>query len=71
PVIPEPLMKVEVVIPDQSMGDIMRDVTSRRGRGEGREARGTAQVVRAMVPLSEMLGYATALRSYTHGRGTF
>ncbi|TKI38316.1 elongation factor G [Bacillus cereus] len=71
PVILEPMMKVEVVIPEEYMGDIMGDVTSRRGRVEGMEARGNAQVVRAMVPLSEMFGYATALRSNTQGRGTF
>jgi elongation factor G len=71
PVILEPVMKVEVVIPEEYMGDIMGDVTSRRGRVEGMEARGNAQVVRAMVPLSEMFGYATALRSNTQGRGTF
>ncbi|MGM7683962.1 elongation factor G [Cytobacillus sp. Hm23] len=71
PVILEPIMKVEVVMPDEYLGDIMGDVTSRRGRVEGMEARGNAQVVRAMVPLSEMFGYATALRSNTQGRGTF
>ncbi|MTH55131.1 elongation factor G [Bacillus mangrovi] len=71
PVILEPVMKVEVVIPDEYMGDIMGDVTSRRGRVEGMDARGNAQVVRAMVPLSEMFGYATALRSNTQGRGVF
>ncbi|MCP8971108.1 elongation factor G [Ectobacillus ponti] len=71
PVILEPIMKVEVVIPDEYLGDIMGDITSRRGRVEGMEARGNAQVVRAMVPLSEMFGYATSLRSNTQGRGTF
>ncbi|MFX3624274.1 MAG: elongation factor G [Ectobacillus sp.] len=71
PVILEPMMKVEVVIPDEYLGDIMGDITSRRGRVEGMEARGNAQVVRAMVPLSEMFGYATSLRSNTQGRGTF
>ncbi|MDX8363080.1 elongation factor G [Cytobacillus sp. IB215316] len=71
PVILEPIMKVEVVMPDEYLGDIMGDVTSRRGRVEGMEARGNAQVVRAMVPLSEMFGYATSLRSNTQGRGTF
>ncbi|QKN76775.1 elongation factor G [Bacillus pumilus] len=71
PVLLEPMMKVEVVIPEEYMGDIMGDITSRRGRVEGMEARGNAQVVRAMVPLSEMFGYATALRSNTQGRGTF
>ncbi|RAZ65909.1 elongation factor G [Planococcus maitriensis] len=71
PVILEPLMKVEIVIPEEYLGDIMGDVTSRRGRVEGMDARGNAQVVRAMVPLSEMFGYATNLRSNTQGRGVF
>ncbi|WP_391205637.1 elongation factor G [Psychrobacillus sp. L4] len=71
PVILEPLMKVEVVIPEEYLGDIMGDITSRRGRVEGMEARGNAQVVRAMVPLAEMFGYATSLRSNTQGRGVF
>src|SRR5690606_21332908 len=71
PVILEPVMKVEVVIPEEYMGDIMGGITSRRGRVEGMEARGNAQVVRAMVPLSEMFGYATSLRSNTQGRGVF
>ncbi|WP_419882655.1 elongation factor G [Peribacillus sp. B-H-3] len=71
PVILEPIMKVEVVIPEEYMGDIMGDITSRRGRVEGMEARGNTQAVRAMVPLSEMFGYATSLRSNTQGRGTF
>ncbi|MFC0274133.1 elongation factor G [Metabacillus herbersteinensis] len=71
PVILEPVMRVEVVIPEEYMGDIMGGVTSRRGRVEGMEARGNAQVVRAMVPLSEMFGYATSLRSNTQGRGVF
>ncbi|MEI5909190.1 elongation factor G [Bacillus spongiae] len=71
PVILEPLMKVEVVIPEEYLGDIMGDVTSRRGRVEGMEARGNAQVVKAFVPLSEMFGYATSLRSNTQGRGTY
>ncbi|WP_409290979.1 elongation factor G [Peribacillus sp. SCS-37] len=71
PVILEPVMRVEVVIPDEYLGDIMGDVTSRRGRVEGMEARGNAQVVKAFVPLSEMFGYATSLRSNTQGRGVF
>ena len=61
PVILEPMMKVEVIIPEEYMGDIMGDITSRRGRVEGMDARGNAQVVRAMVPLAEMFGYATSL----------
>ncbi|MBL4954555.1 elongation factor G [Neobacillus sp. YIM B02564] len=71
PVILEPVMRVEVVIPEEYLGDIMGQLTARRGRVEGMEARGNAQVVRAMVPLSEMFGYATALRSSTQGRGVF
>ncbi|KWW21570.1 MULTISPECIES: elongation factor G [Peribacillus] len=71
PVILEPVMKVEVVIPEDYLGDIMGDITSRRGRVEGMEARGNTQMVKAMVPLSEMFGYATSLRSNTQGRGTF
>ncbi len=71
PVLLEPMMRVEVVIPEEYMGDIMGDVTSRRGRVEGMEARGPAQVVKAFVPLAEMFGYATALRSNTQGRGVY
>ena len=71
PVILEPVMRVEVVIPEEYLGDIMGQVTARRGRVEGMDARGNAQVVRAMIPLSEMFGYATALRSSTQGRGVF
>ncbi|CAM3841715.1 elongation factor G [Cytobacillus oceanisediminis] len=71
PVILEPVMRIEVIIPEEYLGDIMGNVTSRRGRVEGMEARGNAQVVRAMVPLSEMFGYATSLRSSTQGRGVF
>jgi len=71
PVLLEPMMRVEIVIPEEYMGDIMGDVTSRRGRVEGMEARGNAQLVRGFVPLAEMFGYATALRSNTQGRGTF
>ena len=71
PVILEPVMKVEVVIPEEYLGDIMGNITARRGRVEGMEARGNSQVVRSMVPLSEMFGYATTLRSATQGRGVF
>ncbi|GEK30791.1 elongation factor G [Kurthia zopfii] len=71
PVLLEPVMKVEVVMPEEYLGDIMGNITARRGRVEGMEARGNAQVVRAMVPLAEMFGYATTLRSATQGRGTF
>ncbi len=70
-VILEPIMKVEVEMPEDYMGDIMGDISSRRGRIEGMDTRGGASVVRAFVPLSEMFGYATNLRSRTQGRGTF
>lgn len=71
PVLLEPISKVEIVVPEEYMGDIMGDVTARRGRVEGMEARGNAQVVKAFVPLAEMFGYATSLRSRTQGRGTY
>ncbi|WP_078593195.1 elongation factor G [Evansella clarkii] len=71
PVLLEPIMRVEVVIPEEYMGDIMGDITSRRGRVEGMDARGNAQIVKAMVPLAEMFGYATSLRSNTQGRGQY
>ena len=71
PVLLEPMMKVEVVIPEEYLGDIMGNITARRGRVEGMDARGNSQVVRAMVPLAEMFGYATTLRSATQGRGVF
>ncbi len=71
PVLLEPMMKVEIQIPEEYLGDIMGDVTARRGRVEGMEARGNSQVVNAMVPLAEMFGYATSLRSNTQGRGVF
>mgnify|MGYP001260819800 CR=1 FL=1 len=71
PVLLEPIVKVEVVVPEEYMGDIMGDITSRRGRVEGMDTRAGAQVVKAMVPLAEMFGYATALRSATQGRGTY
>lgn len=71
PIILEPIMKVEVVVPDEYMGDVMGDLSSRRGRVEGMEARGNAQVVRSNVPLKEMFGYATILRSLTQGRATY
>ncbi len=71
PVILEPMMKVEIVMPEEYMGDIMGDVTSRRGRVDGMGTRGNAQIVNAFVPLSEMFGYATSLRSNTQGRGTY
>ena len=71
PILLEPIMGVEVVTPDEYMGDVMGDLSSRRGRIEGMEARGNTQVVRAQVPLSEMFGYSTDLRSRTQGRATY
>jgi elongation factor G len=71
PVLLEPIMKVEVIVPEEYMGDIMGDVNSRRGRIEGMDSRAGAQVIRAFVPLSEMFGYATSLRSRTQGRGQY
>ncbi len=71
PALMEPVMKVEVIIPEQYMGDVIGDISSRRGRIEGMEARMGEQTVHAYVPLSEMFGYATDLRSRTQGRGLF
>jgi elongation factor G len=71
PVLLEPIMAVEVVTPEDYMGDVIGDLSSRRGRVEGMEQRGNAQVVRAQVPLAEMFGYATDLRSRTQGRATY
>ncbi|NCZ91176.1 MAG: elongation factor G, partial [Actinobacteria bacterium] len=71
PIILEPIMAVEVVTPDDYMGDVMGDLSSRRGRIEGMEANGNAQNIRAQVPLSEMFGYSTDLRSRTQGRATY
>ncbi|MEK3888994.1 elongation factor G [Bacillus sp. FSL K6-3431] len=71
PVLLEPLVSVEITMPEEYLGDIMGDITSRRGRVDGMEARGNAQVVHAFVPLAEMFGYATSLRSNTQGRGTY
>jgi len=71
PVLLEPIMKVEVTVPEEYMGDVMGDINSRRGRIEGMEARHGAQVIRAKVPLSEMFGYSTTLRSRTQGRGVY
>jgi elongation factor G len=71
PVLLEPIMAVEVVTPEDYMGDVMGDLSSRRGRIEGMEAVGNAQTVRAQVPLSEMFGYSTDLRSRTQGRATY
>lgn len=71
PVILEPMMKVEVTVPEEYMGDVMGDLNSRRGRIEGMDNRAGAQIIRAKVPLSEMFGYSTTLRSRTQGRGVF
>jgi elongation factor G len=71
PVLLEPIMAVEVVTPEEYMGDVMGDLSSRRGKVGGMEQRGTAQVVRAEVPLSEMFGYSTDLRSRTQGRANY
>jgi elongation factor G len=71
PVLLEPIMTVEVVVPEQYMGDVIGDLNSRRGRIEGMQLRGTTQIIKSMVPLSEMFGYATELRSRTQGRGSF
>jgi elongation factor G len=71
PVLLEPVMRVEVVVPEEYMGDVMGDLNSRRGRIQAMEARGGTQIVSARVPLSEMFGYATELRSRTQGRATY
>ncbi len=71
PVILEPIMKVNVIVPDEYLGAVMGDITSRRGRPLGQESRGNALSIDAMVPLSEMFGYVTTLRSNTQGRGNF
>jgi elongation factor G len=71
PVLLEPVMRVEVVVPEEYMGDVMGDLNARRGRIQAMEARGGTQIVSARVPLSEMFGYATELRSRTQGRATY
>ncbi|MTI94234.1 MAG: elongation factor G [Firmicutes bacterium] len=71
PILLEPMMKVEVTVPEENMGDVMGDINSRRGRIEGMEPVAGAQVIRAFVPLAEMFGYATELRSRTQGRGIY
>ena len=70
-VILEPIMRVEVTVPEEYMGDVIGDINSRRGKMEGMEARSGSQVIRGFIPLSEMFGYATDLRSKTQGRGTY
>ena len=71
PVLLEPIMKVDVVVPEEYLGNVMGDLTSRRGKPMGNESRGNALQITAMVPLAEMFGYATSLRSNSQGRGTF
>ena len=71
PCLLEPIMRVDIDVPEDYMGDVMGDISSRRGRIEGMEARSNAQHIQCKVPLSQMFGYATALRSRTQGRGTF
>ncbi|WP_067621080.1 elongation factor G [Alicyclobacillus acidiphilus] len=71
PVLLEPVMRVEVTVPEEYMGDILGDINSRRGRVEGMDTRNNASIVRGYVPLSEMFGYSTSLRSRTQGRGTY
>ena len=70
-VILEPIMRVEITVPEEYMGDVIGDVNSRRGKLEGMEARNGMQIIRAFIPLAEMFGYATDLRSKTQGRGTY
>jgi elongation factor G len=67
----EPIMKVEVVVPEVYMGDVLGDITARRGRIEGIEIRGDTRIISSVVPLGEMFGYATDLRSRTQGRATY
>jgi elongation factor G len=67
----EPLMSLEVVVPEEHLGEVIGDVNARRGRVEGFEERGAYKAVRALVPLAQMFGYATALRSLSQGRATF
>ena len=71
PVLMEPIMKVSVIVPEDYMGDVIGDLNSRRGQIQGMEARSGAQQIDAFVPLSEMFGYATDLRSRTQGRGQY
>ena len=71
PVLLEPIMSVEVVVPEEFMGEVIGDISSRRGKVLGMDSRPAAQVIRARVPLAEMFGYATDLRSMTQGRATY
>jgi elongation factor G len=70
PVLLEPIMKLEVVTPDQYMGDVVGDLNRRRGQVQGMDSKGVAQVIKAQVPLSEMFGYVTQLRTITSGRAS-
>ena len=71
PVLLEPIMKVDVTVPEEYMGDVIGDLNSRRGRIKGMDHNGTTEEIHALVPLSEMFGYSTALRSRTQGRGVY
>ena len=71
PVLLEPVMKVDIIVPEEYMGEVIGDINSRRGKIEGIEPKGGSQVIKCFVPLSEMFGYATDLRSHTQGRGTY
>ncbi|MDO9536414.1 MAG: elongation factor G [Bacillota bacterium] len=71
PVLLEPIMKVEIIVPEEYIGEVMGDINSRRGKIEGIEPKGGSQVIKGLVPLSEIFGYATDLRSHTQGRGTY
>jgi elongation factor G len=71
PILLEPMMEVEVIVPDDYIGNVIGDITKRRGRMEGQNSRGNAQIIKSHVPLAEMFGYATSLRSNTQGRGNY
>ena len=71
PVLLEPIMKVQVIVPDEYLGNVMGDISSRRGNIIGTEQRANAQIIKAQVPLKEMFGYATDLRSFSQGRGNY
>ena len=71
PVLLEPIMKVEVTMPEEYMGDVIGDLNSRRGQIEGMDDVGNGKIVKALVPLAEMFGYSTTLRSATQGRGNY
>jgi elongation factor G len=67
----EPIMKVDITVPEEYMGDVIGDINARRGKMEGMEAKAGMQIIHGFIPLSEMFGYATDLRSKTQGRGTY